>query len=101
MEKNELIRPMAITLKTVIVSKDEKVLLVKRSLKEKSLIPEKWKQQSVLVIGAGFMGAGIAQVCAQSGYRVHLNDVKPEALDKAEMGNSFQQYKGEKRKWHR
>ena len=32
------------------------------------------------------MGAGIAQVCAQSGYRVHLNDVKPEALDKAEKG---------------
>ena len=44
------------------------------------------KQQSVLVIGAGFMGAGIAQVCAQSGYRVHLNDVKPEALNKAEKG---------------
>jgi 3-hydroxybutyryl-CoA dehydrogenase len=44
------------------------------------------KQQSVLVIGAGFMGAGIAQVCAQSGYRVHLNDVKPEALGKAEKG---------------
>lgn len=44
------------------------------------------KQQSVLVIGAGFMGSGIAQVCAQSGYRVHLNDVKPEALGKAEKG---------------
>jgi len=44
------------------------------------------EQKSVLVIGAGFMGAGIAQVCAQSGYRVHLNDVKPEALDKAEKG---------------
>ena len=43
-------------------------------------------QQSVLVIGAGFMGSGIAQVCAQSGYRVHLNDVKPEALGKAEKG---------------
>jgi 3-hydroxybutyryl-CoA dehydrogenase len=44
------------------------------------------QQQSVLIIGAGFMGAGIAQVCAQSGYRVHLNDVKPEALDNAEKG---------------
>ena len=44
------------------------------------------EQQNVLVIGAGFMGAGIAQVCAQSGYRVHLNDVKPEALAKAEKG---------------
>jgi len=38
---------------------------------------------SVFVIGAGFMGAGIAQVCAQSGYRVHLNDVSTQALDKA------------------
>ncbi|MBW2513424.1 MAG: 3-hydroxyacyl-CoA dehydrogenase family protein [Deltaproteobacteria bacterium] len=43
-------------------------------------------QQNVLVVGAGFMGAGIAQVCAQSGYRVHLSDVKPEALGKAEKG---------------
>ena len=44
------------------------------------------EQKRVLVIGAGFMGAGIAQVCAQSGYRVYLNDVKPEALGKAEKG---------------
>jgi 3-hydroxyacyl-CoA dehydrogenase len=28
--------------------------------------------ESILVIGAGFMGSGIAQVCAQSGYGVHL-----------------------------
>jgi 3-hydroxybutyryl-CoA dehydrogenase len=38
---------------------------------------------SVLVIGAGFMGGGIAQVCAQAGYRVHLMDVRRESLDKA------------------
>src|SRR4030042_1707580 len=38
--------------------------------------------ESVLVIGAGYMGSGIAQVCAQAGYQVHLVDVKPEALDK-------------------
>jgi len=38
----------------------------------------------VLVVGAGFMGAGIAQVCAQAGYRVSLMDVKAEALKKAE-----------------
>ena len=44
------------------------------------------EQKIVLVIGAGFMGAGIAQVCAQSGYPVHLNDVKSEALTKAEKG---------------
>ena len=39
--------------------------------------------ESVLVIGAGFMGSGIGQVCAQAGYRVHLMDVKPTALEKA------------------
>lgn len=43
-------------------------------------------QQNILVVGAGFMGAGIAQVCAQSGYRVHLSDVNPQALGKAEKG---------------
>jgi 3-hydroxybutyryl-CoA dehydrogenase len=39
--------------------------------------------ERVLVVGAGFMGAGIAQVCAQKGLEVTLNDVKQEALDKA------------------
>jgi len=39
--------------------------------------------QRVLVIGAGFMGAGIAQVCAQSGCQVLLNDINSEALEKA------------------
>ncbi len=43
----------------------------------------------VLVLGAGFMGAGIAQVCAQAGYRVHLYDVKPEAQEKALEGVAF------------
>ena len=28
-----------------------------------------------MVVGAGFMGAGIAQVCAQTGYPVYLMDV--------------------------
>lgn len=40
----------------------------------------------VLVIGAGFMGAGIAQVCAQSGYQVFLTDTDAEALEKAVGG---------------
>jgi len=44
------------------------------------------QKSSILVIGAGYMGAGIAQVCAQSGYHVHLNDVDPKALEKAEQG---------------
>lgn len=43
-------------------------------------------EKLVLVLGAGFMGAGIAQVCAQAGYRVHLYDVKPEALGQALKG---------------
>lgn len=40
----------------------------------------------VLVVGAGFMGAGIAQVCAQSGRRVDLMDVDAKALDRALAG---------------
>jgi 3-hydroxybutyryl-CoA dehydrogenase len=40
----------------------------------------------VLVIGAGFMGAGIAQVCAQSGCRVFLTDNDQQTLDKAVGG---------------
>ncbi len=39
--------------------------------------------ESVLVIGAGFMGAGIAQVCAQQGFRVRLTDSSAEALSDA------------------
>lgn len=34
--------------------------------------------QKVMVIGAGQMGSGIAQVCAQAGYEVKLNDMKQE-----------------------
>ncbi len=39
--------------------------------------------KNILVVGAGTMGHGIAQVCAQKGYTVYLSDNKPEALDKA------------------
>lgn len=42
--------------------------------------------ERVLVVGAGFMGAGIAQVCAQAGHKVTLMDVKPEALERAMAG---------------
>ena len=34
--------------------------------------------QKVMVIGAGQMGSGIAQVCAQAGFDVKLNDMKQE-----------------------
>lgn len=34
--------------------------------------------KKVMVIGAGQMGSGIAQVCAQAGYDVLLNDIKEE-----------------------
>jgi 3-hydroxybutyryl-CoA dehydrogenase len=42
--------------------------------------------ENILVVGAGFMGSGIGQVCAQAGYKVHLMDIKAAALDKA-MGD--------------
>ena len=42
--------------------------------------------EKVMVIGAGFMGSGIAQVCAQTGYKVYLRDVNEAALDKAFNG---------------
>lgn len=38
--------------------------------------------QKVLVIGAGQMGSGIAQVCAQAGYDVKLNDMKQEFFER-------------------
>ncbi|WP_099159368.1 3-hydroxybutyryl-CoA dehydrogenase [Virgibacillus ndiopensis] len=38
--------------------------------------------KKVMVIGAGQMGAGIAQVCAQSGFDVFLNDMNEQALEK-------------------
>ena len=34
--------------------------------------------QKVMVIGAGQMGGGIAQVCAAAGFEVKLNDIKEE-----------------------
>ncbi len=38
------------------------------------------------VIGAGQMGAGIAQVAAQGGYQVYLSDVSQELADKGKAG---------------
>lgn len=38
--------------------------------------------ERIMVIGAGQMGSGIAQVCAQAGYEVTLNDLKPEFVER-------------------
>jgi len=39
--------------------------------------------KKIMVVGSGLMGGGIAQVCAQAGFEVWLNDVAKEPLDKA------------------
>jgi 3-hydroxybutyryl-CoA dehydrogenase len=39
--------------------------------------------KKVLVVGSGLMGSGIAQVCAQAGIEVLLNDAAADALGKA------------------
>ena len=38
--------------------------------------------QKIVVIGAGQMGSGIAQVCAMAGYDVYMQDLKQEQLDR-------------------
>ncbi len=42
--------------------------------------------ETIGVIGAGQMGAGIAQVSAQAGYRVLLSDVSAEVAEKGKAG---------------
>lgn len=42
--------------------------------------------QKVMVIGAGQMGSGIAQVCAMAGFDVILQDLKQEFLDRGMGG---------------
>ncbi len=39
--------------------------------------------RTVGIVGAGQMGAGIAQVFAEAGYEVTLNDLDQEQLDQA------------------
>jgi 3-hydroxybutyryl-CoA dehydrogenase len=38
--------------------------------------------KKIMVIGAGQMGGGIAQVCAQAGFDVKLNDIKEESYSR-------------------
>lgn len=40
--------------------------------------------QKVLIVGSGLMGSGIAQVCAQAGLSVLLNDVSKASLERAQ-----------------
>ncbi|KUG03432.1 3-hydroxybutyryl-coa dehydrogenase [hydrocarbon metagenome] len=42
--------------------------------------------KKIFVVGAGFMGAGIAQVGAQAGYEMVLYDIAPEAVEKGIAG---------------
>lgn len=42
--------------------------------------------KNVMVIGAGQMGSGIAQVCAQSGYTVMLNDLSADQIERGFNG---------------
>ena len=44
---------------------------------------EELLMKKVLVVGAGFMGSGIAQVSARAGYRVYLMDVQRAITDRA------------------
>ena len=46
--------------------------------------------RTVAVIGAGTMGAGIAQICGQVGWKTLLYDAFPEGLERGmEQINSF------------
>lgn len=42
--------------------------------------------KKIMVIGAGQMGSGIAQVAAQAGVKVILNDIKPEFVERGIKG---------------
>ncbi len=41
---------------------------------------------NILVIGAGLMGSGIAQASCEAGYKVYLNDISEEVVEKAILG---------------
>jgi 3-hydroxybutyryl-CoA dehydrogenase len=55
----------------------------KTRLKLRDQQEESMAMEKIMVVGAGLMGSGIAQVCAQSGVQVFMNDAAKAALDKA------------------
>jgi 3-hydroxyacyl-CoA dehydrogenase len=52
-------------------------------MEKKGSIDRRIAMEKVLVVGAGFMGSGIAQVSAQAGYQVHLMDIQTAITDRA------------------
>jgi 3-hydroxyacyl-CoA dehydrogenase / enoyl-CoA hydratase / 3-hydroxybutyryl-CoA epimerase len=58
---------------------------------------EKWAPRKVAVLGAGMMGAGIAYVCALSGWDVVLKDVSLQAAEKGKGYSEGLVAKGVKR----
>mgnify|MGYP006282726361 CR=1 FL=1 len=50
------------------------------------VVPDASSIRNVVVVGAGQMGSGIAQVCAQAGRTVWLTDAADSALDRARTG---------------
>lgn len=51
---------------------------------ESNVSNEANEKEKIAVIGSGTMGAGIAQICLQAGYRVVLQDIKAEQVKAAQ-----------------
>ena len=66
----------------MIQEKENPVKLGEADLDEKTLNMLK-QFKTVTVIGSGTMGNGICHVFAQSGFNVHMMDIKQDALDRA------------------
>jgi 3-hydroxybutyryl-CoA dehydrogenase len=50
--------------------------------------------QTIGIVGAGTMGQGIAQICAQAGYKTILFDINATVLDKAQQTTTINLDKG-------
>lgn len=63
------------------------------SLKKHSFGEPKHETKNIAVLGAGLMGAGIAQISAEKGYRVLLKDKE----DEVSCGNTIIRFKSTRR----